>query len=65
LTTPVAWKLTATGIAVPLVHLLCVPAGFWAFTSDAVPINKSDTNINRNAVFILSPAQIFGCAHYG
>src|SRR5208283_2940367 len=51
-------NLRATGMAVPLVQVLWVTAGLWAFTSDAVPINKSDANINRTAVFIFSPRNL-------
>lgn len=43
----------AVGMAVPLVQVLWLTSGLWAFTSKAVPVNTSDSNINRNVVFIL------------
>jgi hypothetical protein len=39
--------------------VLWVTSGVWAFASDTMPLNKSDTNINRDTVFMFSPIQTF------
>src|SRR5580692_3573752 len=57
-TAAAAAPMRAVGMAAPVVQVLWVTSGLcsgvWALTSDAVPMNKSDSNIKRNAVFIVS-----------
>src|SRR5580704_355338 len=64
--TPKAAPTRGVIMGAPLVHVLWVTSGLcsglcsglWAFSREAVPINKSDTSINRTAVFIFSPRLI-------